>query len=198
MNRNYKLVLGCLLALGLSQTVSAYPGSGASFYVGAQVGGANLHYDHSKFAEDATSISDKGFAGRISAGFNINQSLALEAGYTLYQDPEFRFGRDVKSNFSQDSADLLAKVSLPVSCNVSVYAKGGMAYVFRDDAQVTNDNITFKLDQDDKHIRPLLGVGVSYAFNCRVSGDLGVFRTFGTEDLEDTDFYGAGITVKLG
>lgn len=196
----YKNTLGllCILSLGLSQSAIAYPRGCASFYVGGQLGTGNLHYDNSKFSKDAISVSDNGLAGRLLVGFNINQNLALETGYTFYKDPEFKFAFNAKTDFSQRSWDLLAKVSLPVSCNACVYAKGGMAYVFRDDAEFTLNNVILKLKDNDEHLRPVLGAGICYAFNCRVSGDIGAFRTFGTDDLEDMDFYAAGVTVKLG
>lgn len=167
------------------------------FYVGGLIGGGNLHYDHSDLARHAHSVSDKGFAGRLLTGFDINQNVGVELGFTVYQDPEFRYDF-AKTSFSQNSLDLLAKISLPVSCSVAVYAKGGMAYVYRGDVEVHTGRTTIEQNDQETFLRPELGVGLSYAFNCRVSGDIGVYRTFGTDDLEDVDFYGGGLTVKLG
>jgi hypothetical protein len=184
--------------LCLGQAVGAYPRNFGGFYLGAELGGGNLHYEHSSLARHAGAhkVSDKGFAGRLSAGFDINQNLGLELGFLMYQDPEFKNG-DHKKDFSQDSLDLLAKFSLPLSCSVSLVGKAGMAYVYRDNIEITNKNVTVKLDDKNKYLRPMLGFQLCYAFNCRVSGNIGYYRTFGTEDLEDADFYGTGLTFKL-
>lgn len=194
---NNKKILTCTLLLIFGQISTAYCKYGSGFYLGGQVGGCNLHYEGTQLARSARSVNDSGFAGRIIAGFDINQNIGLEAGYTIYHNPEFSYRR-VKTNFSQDSIDMLAKLSVPVSCNVNIYAKGGMAYVSRDNREDINDNVTVTTYEADKHLRPMLGVGITYGFNYRVSGDLGYFRTFGKDDLPDADFYGAGLTVRVG
>ncbi|MBA2654522.1 MAG: outer membrane beta-barrel protein [Gammaproteobacteria bacterium] len=190
-----KFLLTSILALLISQAAFS---NGRPFYVGAQLGGCDLHYDRSELSQDAIAVDDRGFAGRLLAGFNINQNLALEMGYTKYSNPEFSYLGNVKSNFSQESLDFLGKFSLPISCNLSVYATAGMAFVQRDDAEVVSRNVTIKINEADDHLRPMLGLGVSYGFNSRVSGEIGYFRTFGTDDLEDADFYGAGFTFRIG
>ncbi len=192
------IIILAAVSFCLGQAVCAYPRNPGGFYVGAELGGGNLHYAHSKAARDAGAhtVSDKGFAGRLSTGFDINQNLGLELGFLMYQDPEFKNGGR-KVDFSQDSLDLLAKFSLPLSCSVSLVGKAGMAYVFRDNVEVVTKNVTTKLNDRDKYLRPMLGVQLCYAFNCRVSGNIGYYRTFGTEDLEDADFYGTGLTFKL-
>lgn len=195
-----KIIIIILAAMTfcLGQAVWAFPRNVGGFYVGAEIGGGNLHYEHSSLARHAGAhkVSDKGFAGRLSAGFDINQNLGLELGFLMYQDPELKNG-DHKKDFSQDSLDLLAKFSLPLSCSVSLVGKAGMAYVFRDNVEIIDKAVTVKLDDRDKYLRPILGAQLCYAFNCRVSGNIGYYRTFGTEDLEDADFYGAGLAFKL-
>lgn len=196
--KNAKIIVA-LLAACICQPTFAYARNLGGFYVDALLGGSNLHYSHSELERQhyAKSVNDRGFAGRIAAGFDISQNLGLELGFIKYQNPEFKSGFH-KADFSQDSLDLVAKLSLPVSCSVSVLGKAGMAYVYRDDAKITVNNMTIAINEKDKHLRPILGLGVNYAFNCRVSGELAYYRTFGTDDLEDADFYGAGVIVRLG
>lgn len=194
-----KLIIGvCVLSLFSCHPVFATPHRNCKpFYIGGELGGCNLHYDHSDLAHVVQSVDDTGFAGRLFAGFDINQNIGLELGYILYQNPEFKT-RNKTADFSQKSVDFLAKASIPISCNVGVFAKGGLAYVFRDDAQIETDTYIIKINKADTHLRPMLGVGISYGFNSQVSGSLGYYRTFGTDNLEDADFYGAGITVRVG
>lgn len=201
MNKIIKIAFPAVLALGLSTQVCAYHNNGAGFYIGGEIGGSNLHYQNTKLAQGTYQVDDKGWAGRLIAGFDINHNVGVELGYTSYQNPKFKYTNTLTTlttDFSQQSFDVLGKVSLPLTCNVGLFAKGGLAYVHRDDFQATLGNVTIKHHAADDHVRPMLGVGVCYGFNSRVTGDLGYYRTFGADDLEDADFYGAGITVKVG
>jgi len=195
MNTTAKYASLCILALTLAHNAySASYHSTNPFYLGAELGGCDLHYRHTP---DAVSVDDQGFAGRLIAGVDVNPNLALELGYTLYQNPEFKYFLGQTTDFSQQSVDFLAKVSLPVSCNMNLYAKAGLSYVHRDDAEIVSNNVIIKINDSDDHLRPMLGVGVSYEFNRKVSGTVGYYRTFGSDDLGDADFYGAGLTFKL-
>jgi opacity protein-like surface antigen len=187
-----------VLALSISQASLAYCQQFSPFYVGAELGGGNLNYEHQGKAAGALSVNDNGLAGRLLVGMDLNRNVALEMGYTLYKDPELKLQGGAQAKFSQQSLDLLAKISLPVSSYASFYAKGGMSCVHRGDSQVIiNNEITNYSDSDD-HLRPMLGVGVDYSFNPRVSGNLGYYHTFGVDDLKDADFYGVGLTFRLG
>jgi opacity protein-like surface antigen len=186
-----------VLALSISQASLAYCQQFSPFYVGAELGGGNLNYDHQGKEAGAISVNDDGLAGRLLVGMDLNRNVALEMGYTLYKDPEFKL-RDQQVKFAQQSLDFLAKVSLPVSSYASFYAKGGMSCVFRGEAQVIDNNQITRFSDSDSHLRPMLGVGVDYSFNPRVSGNLGYYHTFGVDDLKDADFYGVGLTFRLG
>lgn len=197
--KNKIILFLTLFTVAQSQSVFSSPTNPCKpLYVGIQVGHANLHYEGSDLSDGTISVDDEGFATRFLAGFDLNQNIGLEMGYNMYPKPEFKYPGHVKTNFSQDSLDFLAKVSLPISCNVSLYVKGGMAYVHRDNAEVITNNVILKVSEEDNHLRPVLGGGMSYAMNSYVSADIGYFRTFGVDDLEDIDFYGAGLTFRIG
>lgn len=167
-------------------------------YVGAEIGYGNLNYDRSDLAKEASKVDDRGLAGRLLAGVDINRFVGLEMGYTAYSNPEFEYPWHAKTDFSQDQVDMLAKLTFPLSCNVAFFVKGGMAWVHRDDAEVVFGSRILKVNSSDDHIRPELGIGIAYGFNSRVAGTLGYYRTFGTDDLEDAAFYGAGLTFRVG
>lgn len=186
-----------LLFVSLNAAANQYSPYTSRFYLGGEIGYGDLHYKNSEFAEGFSNVDDTGLAGRIFLGFDINRYIGFEVGYTAYSNPEFKIA-DTNTDFNQGSLDLLGKVSLPVSCDLSVHAKAGVAYVHRDDLSVHVDNVIVKSEESDDQTRPVLGVGLSYAFNPRVSGEIDFARTFGTSDLEDADFYGVGLSVKLG
>lgn len=196
MKKLFQLIFTTLLLL-LSLNAAASSPCGSRFYLGGEIGYADLHYKNSELAEGFTEVNDTGLAGRIFLGFDINRYIGLEVGYTALSNPEFKIAH-ITTDFSQNSVDLLGKASLPVTCDLSIHAKAGVAYVHRDDLSVHVDDVIIKHEADDDHTRPVLGVGLSYAFNPRVSGEIDFSRTFGEDDLEDIDFYGIGLTVKLG
>lgn len=186
-----------MLLFFLSCNTFAYAPCSSRFYLGGEIGYGDLHYKNSEFAEGFQTVTDTGLAGRLFLGFDINRYVGIEMGYTAYSNPEFKFG-GITTDFSQNSLDLLGKASLPVTCDLSLHAKAGVAYVHRDDLSVHVDNVIVKHEADDDHTRPVLGIGLSYALNARVTGEVDFTRTFGAEDLEDMDFYGVGLTLKLG
>lgn len=195
MKRISQLVAASLVLL--SSNVFAYSPCSSRFYVGGEIGYGDLHYKHSELAEGFQEVDDTGLAGRLFLGFDINRYVGLELGYTAFSNPQFKIA-GITTDFSQNSLDILGKASLPISCDLSVHAKAGVAYVHRDDLTVHVDNVIVKDESADDHTRPVLGIGLSYAFNPRVSGEIDYSRTFGEDDLENMDFYGIGLTVKLG
>ncbi len=208
MKKLIKMISLSLISLPVSQVVLATSYNHCHpFYLGAEIGYGDTHYSDVVIFDQKHALGDKGrakdggLAGRLLAGFDINQNLALELGYTRYSNPEYHFDNDSKYSFSEQSLDFLAKVSLPVTCQLSVYAKGGLSYVHTDDAErVVNNNTVYKLSESNTQVRPMLGVGASYAFTPKVAGTVGYYRTFGKENLGDgdADFVGAGITFRIG
>jgi opacity protein-like surface antigen len=203
MNKMKKLSLmvGSVVLSSFSLNVLAYSApypyydshrnATCGIYVGGQIGVSDLHYDR-VYDNGDFEIEDKLLTGRLMVGLDINPNAALELGYTLYQNPvvKSRYGYG-DNDFNQQSLDILGKLSVPMAYNFKLYAKGGVAYVVR---SFSVDNTTFI----DDNWRPMLGFGVNYAFDSRVSADVGYLRTFGTGNLADADFYGAGLTIKVG
>src|SRR5262245_36743619 len=109
-----KILVMCLSILPLSQSWAFTYGYSKPFYIGLEAGGGNLHYEQFGLREGARSVKDDGFAGRLLAGFDANQNVGVEFGYTRYQDTEYHFPHDLAQN-SQQSVDFLTKLSLPVS-----------------------------------------------------------------------------------
>lgn len=208
INRVMTLVSVLVCGLGVTSLAQAsmYDRCG-SWYLGGQLGYGNVHLaqdeDMRDFENFGISIKDHGLAGRLEAGYNFNQNFALETGAILYSRPSIRFDHD-KIDYRHYSLDLLGKFSLPVTCQLSAYAKGGLAWVHRGDVKVSGPDVDID-DGDGDHdsrVRPIAGVGVSYAFNPRFSADVSYLRTFGKNshdtNLGDADFFGVGLTVKLG
>lgn len=207
MRLKNKLLMAMTLCMAFSPSIFAYahPGYYASkknsgFYIGGQLGGCDLHYNSDDFkSAQISSIKDQGLGGRLALGYDLNSNVGFECGVTLYESPEFKINQGETLRFDQSSLDLLGKLSLPVTSNLKFYTKGGVSFVHRENLELSSKGVAIKVENlSDDRIQPILGVGISYAFNPRLSGDLGYFRTFGSQDSKAIDFYAVGFTIRLG
>lgn len=134
---------------------------------------------------------DSDFLGRLLAGYNFSPNIGLELGLSI-----FEAGETSKNNFYTDDLNLLGRFSLPLTCNLNIHAKVGVS-ILQSQFYMNEKNIRLK---DDSHfyVAPQAGIGLSYAFTPRISGEIDYLRTFAGDNLKDSNFYGLGMTVKLG
>lgn len=152
-------ILGATVLLTAESSRANNPG----FYVGASAGYSALNTpsgdafdvgasDTNTLITEASSSSDKGgFGGSLFAGYNINQKLAVELGYTSYGKSDYSTTQNQYANIGTDgdgntewaltgtnnasidyntySVDLFLKGSMPVIAKLSAFAKVGMSYV---------------------------------------------------------------------
>jgi OOP family OmpA-OmpF porin len=188
-----KIILG-VAAVGLStaiaaSAVAAQPG----FYAGVQAGYGNLHLG------SGIDNKDKGLAGRISGGYQFNNNFGAEMGWSKFHTVEQKYST-AKASLKTDVVDLVAKGTVPVADNFSVYGKLGGAYVMQR-VDVTNHGHHVHLDKDsEKKVLPTAGVGVSYDFSPNVAADVSYTRIqkTGSSDINSIDFFGAGLTYSFG
>lgn len=170
------------------------------FYILGQLGTADTHQEASNAA--AQSINSKMvFTGRIAGGYQFNQNVAFEIGYTRFSDVDFSGiggvpGQDV--SLSQSAIDFTAKPMLPISCNVNLYAKLGLAYRKANGSAFVNNQAY--LGYSDSW-NPTFGLGLSYDITPFVPIDLGWTRiqsVGGGNSLPSTDFYSIGLAYYFG
>jgi len=118
----------------------------AGFVIGAQGGYANTNWDNVN-----PPAKDTGFAARVFAGYDMNQFLGLETGYTFLPKTTGE-GYSIRNY----AVDLLAKLSVPVSNVFNIYAKAGAAYF---NSRISVDSWG---TQNNSHIGPAFGVGAAY------------------------------------
>ena len=181
-------------------SASAFAGSSASalsidsnagFIVGLQGGYANTNWDNLEPA-----AKDTGFAARVFAGYDMNQFLGLETGYTFL--PRTTGTAPLLGNYSvrNYAVDLLAKLSVPVSNVFNIYAKAGAAYF---NSRVSIDSVG---TQNQSHIGPAFGVGAAYEVIPNLAIDLSWMRFSGDNALThnyqpNPDMVLLGVSYKL-
>jgi OOP family OmpA-OmpF porin len=166
-----------------------------------------------------------GLAGRVFGGYQFSPNWAAEFGWTKFSTANtkatsslsvqtIKMNEAISSQIKTDALDLVAKGIFPVSNNVSLYAKLGAAYVIqrtesKGSASASVNGVKITVPASDqpsttkstaKKLLPTAGVGVSYAFNDKLSADLGYNRIqkVGNTSVKSTDFVGLGITYSIG
>lgn len=206
-----KLLLSAIM-LGLSSG-AAYAATSGS-YIGGQLGYGDVGYDkHHAFIpmsslgtsttdishSSSSSVNPDGFAGRLYTGYQFNPSLAAEVGYSVFSKSDTNVGTNFKSHISTQAIDLSGKLIYPITNTFNFYAKGGAALV-HENQDITNNTpgnntqISFSTDP----IRPLFGVGTGFNITQNVSLDASWTRILGNNNIQNIDFYGAGLSYSFG
>lgn len=193
-------MLGLLIVVQTSAFADSHDfNEDQGFYLGLQLGYANMNYDKSWFRSESgytpDSVNSDGVAGRFNVGFQFNAYFATEFGFLVLPDIKFNHleGTDVNAQFSEFAGDILVKGMLPLKYGFGLFVKGGVGYVSRDDYEESVNNITVKSDHTDDNTVPVVGGGVSYAFGQHFSIDASYLRYFESGDLKPIDFGSIGI-----
>lgn len=234
MNAN-KLLLGTLglaASLGISGNTLAYVGEPAAyefpagFYLGLQGGYAQTWWQDLDGLSDFNVVpfdfhgSRGDFAGRVLAGYDFNELLAIELGFAYFLGnnnsadsksvigpppvPPIPAGTELYHHDMKAYAiDLVGKLSLPLDNGFRLYTKFGAQYFVATMPPTFTDVAPFVYgDVDRKSASILFGVGASYQFTPSWSVDLSwsFYRgdqEIGNKYLPDTDFYALGLYYKF-
>ncbi len=187
-------------ALSLLVVISTTAFAESKPYFGGQLG-----YGKSG-AEDG--LDGSGLAGRVFAGYQFNSYFATELGWTRFHNVTdnviiydaydyLDLGYTMKTN----ALDLVGKGIIPVTSNMDIYGKLGVAYVMQ--------SHNLKIDSswggsDSLHANehawlPTAGVGASYHFTPKLAADVSYNRIqhVGDTTVGSADFVGAGLTYSF-
>lgn len=172
-----KIAAAAALAIVASTAVAA---DGPGFYIGADVGSTKV--DLNDFDDFDFDDNDTGYG--VFAGYQINQSFAIEANYRRLSDFDASFsGANV--NLKTEQMGLSAIAGLPLSTNLSLYGRLGYNRI---DLKASGP---LGVREDDES-GVLYGAGLSYAFSPAVSARLEVQRP--ASDLTNIS---AGLAFKF-
>lgn len=190
--------------LGAMAANAAAPG----VYVTGQVGYADTHMD-SKVSKH---LSNNGLAGRVALGYQFNQNFAVETGYLQLDQKKVNIDptsqvHNTSVKLQQNAIDFVGKGIVPLSSNINVYGKLGLAYVS------SNIDITTKVGafpttidlNDAAHVAkhkwaPEAAVGVSYDITPNVSLDTSWthIQPLGSNKPGNIDFVAVGLGYNFG
>lgn len=150
-------------------TVTSYV---PAFYVAAQVGYANTHWDSLISNAPGQSIKDTGFAGRIAAGYDYNPIFGIELGWTHL--PRSKFSNNNLTNTTTLEAyalDAMIRMTAPIaSTGLGIYGKAGVGYLTTSLSQPITVGAT-TLDTSAHHVGPAFGAGISYNVTSNLIAD---------------------------
>lgn len=161
-----KVVLGFVSAAALATVSMAMAGEMTSTAASDQsfdsnpagfIVSGNLGYakQDAKVVAPLTAKDLRGFAWNANAGYQFNQYLAVEAGYTRFSDVKAALGSN-KFDAQLYGIDLLAKAIYPINEQFNVFAKAGAMDMYQ--KGVFNGVTVTKRSR----IVPEFGVGTSY------------------------------------
>jgi OmpA-OmpF porin, OOP family len=208
-------VLG-VSVLGAMAANAAAPG----VYVTGQVGYANTQMGnktdtanllHNKDKAEANNLSNNGLAGRLALGYQFNQNFAVEVGYLQLgqRKVNVRVSPEQSSlKLRQNALDLVGKGIIPVSNNIDVYGKLGVAYLTSDIKETVKvggqSTTTYDLNdvaRVNKHQwAPEAAIGVTYDITPNVSVDTSWthIQPLGKNRPGNIDFVAVGLGYNFG
>jgi OOP family OmpA-OmpF porin len=190
----------------------------AGAYLGGQVGWGSIHQFNEDNDNDLISYShkDQGVAGRLFAGYQINNNFAIETGITKFSNATFKdtesfLGTTYTSNGKIEAyaVDVVGKAMLPLQNGFGIYGKLGAAYLSEKasyTAAVNDPDFgteSFSGDASAHKVRPTFGAGVSYDINKNLVADLSWshIQKIGADNntgLENTDLVALGLAYHFG
>jgi OmpA-OmpF porin, OOP family len=180
----------------------------AGLYVSGQVGYANTHINSRIQNPIEIALKNDGLAGRLALGYKLNQNFAIEVGYLQLQEASINEDKSATLSNKQNALDVLGKASLPVTHNVNLYGKLGVAYLTTKLERNYNvvPGITATQDYNavlgiDRHTwAPEVAVGMGYDITPQVSVDTSFthIHPIGSQRPGNVDYLAVGVGYTFG
>jgi opacity protein-like surface antigen len=170
-------------------------------YAGIQLGYGNTNNSEQMLNGKG---HDTGVAGRIFAGYQVDDYLAYELGWTKFTDSTseisystFAWNERIKTN----ALDVMVKAMYPLSDRARLYAKMGAAYVTQQTLENSSGGIMVaSFDRTLHKIMPAGGMGMSYDLSKDVSADISYTRVqaIGNMPVKSTELMSVGLSYSFG
>jgi len=191
-----KILLGSIVAIGLGSIANEACADASAPYIGGQLGIASHNYKTGDLVKNGNGSVDNNFlAGRIYGGYDFDEHLGLQLGYTYFGKPNFKSTSGSEESFSQYGLDLSGLFSINFNPSLGAFIKGGLVWIHRGSAA---NNATFNGLNSNSKLSFLGGLGLTYAFTNNLSTDLSWTHILSCGDLPKTDFFALGLKYRFG
>ena len=178
--------------------------TGEGPYLGMQAGRSNIHnLPQKNYATGSTvNPSNTGFGARLFLGYNVNDYVGFEGGYTYYGPSTYSTNvQPCDPKIREYAYDLVAKGQYPFGhSGFDLFAKAGISLINKAvsgtlTSPAGSSNCTN--DGGQTTIRPVVGLGASYDLNQSWVVDLSVTRVLGGSGIQNADLYAVGLSYHL-
>lgn len=170
-------------------------------YAGLQIGQSESNYTAKNQKLTPASVEDKGAAWRGFTGYQFNQNFAVEGGYIRYATVDFKNAlgtNGATAEVEARAADLIGKFIYPLNAFADIYMKGGLAIIRVDKHANSAAKSAGARLSGETVARPTYGVGATYEFYPGIALEATWMRIPEGSKVEDTDYYGVGLTFFFG
>ncbi len=198
-----KILITTVLTASTCTVINANAALPMGFYVSGQVGYADSGIKSRLQSLPGIILANDGLAGRVALGYKITPKVALEVGYMQLRSAQFN-DEDEQTSASneQNAIDIAAKGILPITSNVNIYGKLGIAYLT---TQIEmSEEGGRKLDPvpniAKRTFAPEVAVGMAYDITPNVSVDTSLthIQTLGSRRPGNIDFLAVGVAYNFG
>lgn len=197
-----KILITSVLTASACAVINANAALPVGLYVNGQVGYADTHIK-SQVKNNGAGFSNDGLAGRLAIGYKVTPNFALELGYLQLSNAEFNVGTSSFSN-KQDAIDVAAKGILPITNNVNIYGKLGVAHLTTElkGKNAAGKTVDLNAAQGiDKHQwAPEIAIGIGYDITPNVTVDTALthIQTLGDNRPGNINFLAVGVGYNFG
>lgn len=187
-----KILITSVLTASTCAAMTANAALPKGLYVSGQVGYAETHMK-SRLAFHGVDLNNDGLAGRLAIGYKITPNAALELGYLQLSEAKLK-NSDLSNK--QHAIDIAAKGILPITNNVDIYGKVGVAYLTTVlDTHTRSENHISK-----RMFAPEVAVGMGYDITPNVTVDTSLthIQTIGSNRPGNIDFLAVGVGYNFG
>lgn len=190
-----KIILGVASASALVLAMGANADSSTGgFYAGAQAGYGYSDIETIQLPNIPVETNKGGFAGRVDAGYRINQYFGIEVGGSYLPHSNYKIaGATITLN--QFAIDLMGMGYLPIHQQLFAYAGLGGAVVFQKAVTKTTINgvtMTASSDYENK-LLPKVAAGLGYNVTKNVALTAGYDRIFGVDNYVSINEFTVGV-----
>lgn len=197
-----KILITSVLTASSCTVMNANAALPVGLYVSGQIGYAETHMK-SRVKNNSANFSNDGLAGRIALGYKVTPNFGLEVGYLQLPNAKFNIGSVSFSN-KQNAIDIDVKGILPITSNVNIYGKLGVAYLTTQLEAKSSKGTTIDLNSVqgiDKHTwAPEVAIGMGYDITSNVTVDTSLthIQPMGNNRPGNIDFLAVGVAYNFG
>ena len=201
-----KILITSVLTASACAIMNANAALPVGLYVSGQAGYADTHMKSRLSSPNGINLANDGLSGRIALGYKITPNFGLEVGYLQLPEGKSNFSQNTQYN-KQHAIDVAAKGMLPITQNVNIYGKLGVAYLTTELKKDTTDKgipISTDLNQAEgiaKHKwAPEVAIGMGYDITPNVTVDTSLthIQPMGNNRPGNIDFLAVGVSYNFG